>query len=606
MHIRLFTGAWIAAVLAAFCLASLPLMSDASVAGTPPKLASLDPQDVGVGSCFPNPIVVTHLMDCRFPLSSAAIDVVAAQAVVEDLESASFELGRSWPCRVQDGQLICERIAAPRVGDMAVAVEIDESQVLARASVTVLPYSLPADVSSNGADPGAGQIQVVIADQPIDLESTRRVAEGAVWVLLRTWPNRSEVQSVKILDETQSKATVELTIPDSGEYELVLCLGERPDACAEDVSGRRLQVIDPNVVELVPSHNLPGVDRVNLVVTGGGWESIDKLTEVAGVLFDPAAIPILSTEGDELWWPPFSIEPLASNGLRFNLWLLPDQIGLPGIVQGDGINSPVAEAFGLDDSTFFHLQADPVRLGGYANMSSFWESVTPPGPSDHVVLGSAVQFVDPAIPFASAQGIAHELGHTLFGLIDEYQRDAETPKLGPPNCAADHAEADGLWGEMVGELDPQLATYRKSLQDHGLWTDQLEATLEGDLTVGFFDGWCLAPTKGAVIPTRRSLMNDNNTMYGSVNRRYAELVLQRWSSPEPTPETSTTPGFVPTTNIAATATETTTRPANSVPEETDNGLPAAIWVVALAAAAATSTAGIRRWRTRIRDKAEEK
>lgn len=603
MFVRLRMGGWIGAVLAVSGLVSLPLASDAGVGETPPELALVDPGDVGVGSCFPDPIVVTHMMDCRFPLSTVPNGVNTARAVVEGLDSGGPEGGRSWPCRVSDGDLVCERIAGSRVGDLAIAVEIGELVAPARASVTALPYSLPAEVSLNGADPGAGQIQVVIADQPIDLESTRRVGEGSVWALLRMWPDRSDVLSVKILDESESKATVKLTIPDSGEYEMILCLGEEPDACIEAESGRRIQVIETDVVDLIPSHNLSGVDRVNLVVTGGGWESVAKLAEVAEVLFDPAATPILSPDQDELWWPPFSIEPLASKVHLFNLWLLPDQIGLPAIVQGDGIDSPLAKAFEMDDTTFLHLQADTVLLGGYAEMPSFWERATTPEPSDTVLLGSAIVFVDPAVPFASAQAIAHELGHSLFGLIDEYQRDAPIPKLGPPNCAANRTEADGMWGE----LDTQLAKYRQSLEDHGLWTDQLEETLEDDLTVGFFDGWCLAATKEAVVPTRRSLMNDNIPVFGSVNRRYAELVLQRWSRPEPVPETSTTTVSAPTTNAVSTATNTTSPESfGPVSEQPESGIPSAIWVTALTVVATAAAVGLHQWRKRLRDNAEEK
>jgi hypothetical protein len=71
------------------------------------------------------------------------------------------------------------------------------------------------------------------------------------------------------------------------------------------------------------------------------------------------------------------------------------------------------------------------------------------------------------------------------------------------------------------------------MERQNLWTDRMEATLEDELTVGFVDGWCLFPTKEAVIPTRRSLMNDNFPVFGSVNRRYAELVLQRWTGTAP-------------------------------------------------------------------------
>jgi hypothetical protein len=507
------------------CVSSGDALGTASDADPAP----FRPEDIGVGVCVPNPVVVTHLVDCRFPLSVPVSGSAVAQALATREESGSEGQSRSWPCRVEDGGLVCERLMAMGVGDLEIDVDVDGSVAADRAFVTVLPYSIPAEIRIEGQDWGARQIQVVAAGHLVDIEVRRRSTQGPVWLSVRAWPERSEVESLRLLSGTEAEATVQVRLGEAGQYEFVLCVGDQPDACVEDASGRRLQVIDTTVDELVPGHNLAGSDRVNLVITGGGWESVDRLAEVARVLFHPDAEPILSRDGSQLWWPPFTVEPLASNGYRFNLWLLPDQIDLPGIVQGDGVESKVAVAFELEDASFIHLQADPVLQGGIAELPSFWQSVTVPHPTDEVLLGSANQFIDPAEPFAAAQGIAHELGHSLFGLMDEYQRDALAPKLGPPNCAEDQVQANNWWGDLVDDVDPQLATYRSALQRHGLWTDQMEATLEDDLTVGFIDGWYRTIAQDAVIPTRRSLMNDNIPVFGSVNRRYAELVLQKWA-----------------------------------------------------------------------------
>ncbi len=499
--------------------------------GGPLSRSQTRTQSIGVGACVPDPVVVTHLVDCRFPLAGPIEDAGVAQAVVEGLEPAFAGEGRSWPCRVEDGELVCERLVAAGVGLLSIGVDIDGSLAGSRASLTVLPYTLPAEIWIEGQESGAAQVQVVAADVPVEIEARRRAALGPVWLLVRSWPGLSQLVSPQLLADAAMVATVELTLNEPGQYELVLCNGLQPETCIADASGRRLQVIEPTVEELIPGHNLPGGDRVNLVVTGGGWESVDRLAEVAQVLFDPSAEPMVSPDGSGLWWPPFTIEPLASNGHLFNLWLLPDQIDL--LVQGADQESGVSAAFDMEDSSFLHLQADPVRLGGWAELPSFWQSVNAPGPSDEVILGSAVVFVDPAEPFAAAQGVSHELGHSLFGLIDEYQRDEPAPKLAPPNCAENQAQAEQWWGDLVGEVDPQFQIYRSALQEHGLWTDDMEATLEDDLTVGFFNGWCLAATPDAVVPIRLSLMSDDVPVFGAVNRRQVELVLQRWAGTAP-------------------------------------------------------------------------
>ncbi len=50
--------------------------------------------------------------------------------------------------------------------------------------------------------------------------------------------------------------------------------------------------------------------------------------------------------------------------------------------------------------------------------------------------------------------VAHELGHALFDLRDEYTEFGRSVQFGYPNCAFGDGQANAWWGTQVGQLDP--------------------------------------------------------------------------------------------------------------------------------------------------------
>lgn len=162
--------------------------------------------------------------------------------------------------------------------------------------------------------------------------------------------------------------------------------------------------------------------------------------------------------------------------------------------------------------------------------------------------------------------LAHELGHALFGLADEYVEPGnEFPTIKYPNCAPDLATATQWWGTLKDQVDPYFYEYRQALIDYytsspdpyylrynngvlevsnnvelpdGSWTiewgklDDLNTVLnEADFKIGFVNGDCFSTaTEGAVRPTKQSAMSSRYTsIYGSVNRREMQKIMDMFS-----------------------------------------------------------------------------
>jgi hypothetical protein len=169
-----------------------------------------------------------------------------------------------------------------------------------------------------------------------------------------------------------------------------------------------------------------------------------------------------------------------------------------------------------------------------------WTAQSPPEASSDLSLGQAMIDVDPTVPWTSSAVTVHELGHSLFGLSDEYA--APEPGLRPedgsaepsncsntgadhPNCAYNLADAEAKWGDLVGELDPFFDEYQETLESYGLWGDGPLPELREAATVGFhINGTVLKPTKYSFMSSD-TLKRPFVPVFGSLNRRWAETIL---------------------------------------------------------------------------------
>ncbi len=199
---------------------------------------------------------------------------------------------------------------------------------------------------------------------------------------------------------------------------------------------------------------------------------------------------------------------------------------------------------GLTDLAFVHLIAAPYESDllkpgsawGAASFPSFYGSLEPPESQQAIHFGLAGVGVEPERPWTSTYLLVHELGHSLFGLDEEYF-DRESPEPieegegeeFAPHRAANLTQAESWWGDLVGEVDPFFYEYRDTLVSYGLWEAKEHFEFETALTVGYF------PVPLGIKPTGYSVMAWTRPeggaipVFGSVNRLRASQILQLWT-----------------------------------------------------------------------------
>ena len=471
--------------------------------------STLPTLSVGVGSCTPEMALAGHPVDCRFPVDGDP-------AVLEQLHGGATAISatgeRSWPCVLEDAELVCRRLS-PNPGVTSIGIDLGSGDVvLDRATLTVEEASIVAFIPQLEVAPG------LFAGVPAQVDVFRDEATDPVWGLVRRWPEREVVSSIDLLAAGESRASAFVVIGDPGVYDLTMCTGADATRCDPDPSGYRFQVLDAEPLDLVPGHNNRASDRINIIVTGGGFVSVDEFIAAAKLLMAPdaAAIPVGDADvvdaatARSVWFPPFAVDPLREMADRFNVWYLSGEVDYEGAQRNYLLESESAalprEFSGLTNFAFVHLVAAPygvdvlevdgVHGGGAASLASFHGALQPPESQESVRFGLAFVEVEPRRSWMSAGVLIHEMGHSLFGLWDEYF-DTEAPGQPgdecdsvAPNVAADQAEAETWWGHLVGEVDPFYYEYRETLVDYGLWAAREQFDFDSALPVGFFSAGC--------------------------------------------------------------------------------------------------------------------
>lgn len=533
----------------------------------------LDDDEIGQGSCSPEAVPSTNLIDCRFPLTGQGWEFYGGPlSQLIRLEDLPFSV--SAPCVVEGAELVCRDLVAPFTQD-TYRVNLDGYELGDRRPTVVVDREFDSVI---GYIQTLLRLKTVAAGGTITLEVFRAGsldADFPVDVLLRRPGSDEVVERASALAPGQQDGEFSLSVPAPGRWEFVSCAVEG-DGCARMGIPTPLNALDATVEELVEGVNNPEDERINLVFLGTGFDDAEQLRSYAASLlsldgepipFSFTGEPVTVEQADLFEWGPFAIEPLAQNVDKFNFWYAPDQnIGspvkvAPGLFAVDEFD---IEAFGLGphvvvvNLTRWHV------VDGNRATGEFPSFVTPGAQYDPTP-ASAIEVVLPdyrEIRFGSvylpvfdtsspseARVLAHELGHSLFGLQDEYvEADSDAARIGPPNCAIDQADAEALWGDLEGRVDPMFDRWISAMEEAGL-SEFVDIT-EADITVGFFEGGCFGPWEGtAVRPTADSLMNNNIPVFGAVNRQRAEAVLDLWPEPTPVATTTTAP---PTTSPAAT------------------------------------------------------
>jgi len=520
-----------------------------SGAGAPVGAGELDDYltagDVLPGKCLPETVLYGQVVDCRFPLSRPGeLDPrfgphVADQDVVFDDENDDQA-----DCVVEGMELVCRGLNV-YYGLGGSTVRALVSGVLSEATASFeaadwVDHGLNL-TALNGGEP------YVFEGGSLGAWLDTTVAAEQVFARITTRDGSDEVATVpigRVRPNAFERVDINLTGIAPGRYRVTPCLGDLAEGCDPIPGGQVFQVGHLELLEVIPGWNRAEADRINIVFTATGFESVDDALDMAQRLLTwdgptPLGFDGFPLEGDLspelvalIEFGPFAIEPLASHRDRFNLWMLDDLVAdaraMVHSAPPYGFGPPVP-AFGLDDVsvTALHLNS----IGRFGRSEAGWTSFTSPeGPSTVEREGLEFAGVYLALPrdwpIGEADTLAHEWGHALFDLRDEYVEEGRSVTHGYPNCAPDQATAEAWWGGLVGEIDPFVYQYVAALERYSVWIDPF---LTDRVAIGYEVGGCYSDGSDAVRPTGDSLMNSGIPVFGSVNRRRGEEILALWS-----------------------------------------------------------------------------
>jgi hypothetical protein len=139
--------------------------------------------------------------------------------------------------------------------------------------------------------------------------------------------------------------------------------------------------------------------------------------------------------------------------------------------------------------------------------------------------------IDSLFPAEGLMDVAHELGHALFNLPDEYVGqqlgfDGREDLSSWPSCAESQVEADGWWGDLTGDVDPMVDIWAEEMAGAGFPLADSDARATS-VAVSNVDGGCYG-VAGSIRATFDSLMNESIPVLGSVNRRWAVEIIHLW------------------------------------------------------------------------------
>lgn len=510
-------------------------------------------EGVGPGNCWPLQAVAGTTVDCRFPLIGRVQEPALWQGAVTVRQSTDWDGAEPRPCRFDDDELWCPNVGVNfEFGPVEVSLEL-EGQTRTLASYEVVePWTFDYSMSLVG-----GEEPIAFEGRPLIVSSWRNDLESqeSSYVMVRRRLNVSrddpfETVMIEPLQtpEPGSYEGVETQIDidlDPGRYAAVLCVGPSQAECSMVPGTYSFQVIDPTLHELVDQHNRPDAARINLVFVGSNLPAGVALPTIARQMLTIGGPAVVDFEGNvsevsdttsadevaHIGFGPFAIEPLRSEVDRFNLWYLDgdlvDQRALFHNADPEFARDGELAGFDLPNTSIVTLHHSH---GTFSRSEAWWTSFrgrTDVPQRDEMEFGGAYVSIDARNPLWSATTLAHELGHSLFDLRDEYTEFGRSTQFGYPNCAESAEQADEWWGPLEGQVDPFVHEYAQLLDRFDFW---LPDTLIDDVTVGLIEGGCYGSGATAYRPTADSLMNNEIPVFGAVNRARVEALLDRFES----------------------------------------------------------------------------
>jgi hypothetical protein len=328
-------------------------------------------------------------------------------------------------------------------------------------------------------------------------------------------------------------------------------------SCSKDKTEEDVQPDNFILKELESGMNIRNGDRINLVVIGKGYTDYNELLNTVkrdlalngNELYDANTI-------DKVLLGLFAIEPFKSNKSIFNVWIFPQQITISPLdfiqSQQNGLGE-YGKNFTLNSVSylvFLNPQDSPQSFAYPANVQP---GVAPVKAA--IVFGSATVTRYATISDGMSV-VANELGHSLFNLRDEYVRTGvEFGDRYGHNIARNQTEAQSLWGDVVGQVDPFYYEWKAKMQSHNIWIDKSNPECYFDakrniqicswypdaeeIKVGFFDGGGITTTGISVRPTYTSLMSNEDVrdkswprfppVFGMANRKVMQSVFNLYS-----------------------------------------------------------------------------
>jgi hypothetical protein len=307
-----------------------------------------------------------------------------------------------------------------------------------------------------------------------------------------------------------------------------------------------------------PSINNIKADRINLILVGKGYRDMSSFLATArrDLAIDGKEI-IDPNSFDKVLYGLFAIEPFKGNISKFNIWFYPEQITTDPIafIQNQRNKANRSENdFGLKYASYIIFTNPEAELNSFA----FPSNILPKQPinKENIIFGSTNVARYPNIADGMAV-VAHELGHSLFNLRDEYVRTGPTltDKYGF-NIAPSLSEAKVLWGGVENQIDPFYYEWKEKRKNAGYWIDKTQPVLIGedkitkesiytwqpseeDMRVGYFEGGGVTTTGISWRPTMTSIMSNEDVrnkswpqfppVFGSANRKVMEDVLKYFS-----------------------------------------------------------------------------
>ena len=212
-------------------------------------------------------------------------------------------------------------------------------------------------------------------------------------------------------------------------------------------------------------------DRINLVFAPWGWPEQEAFVSfVSSVLSWDGDAYLVDAAGEITSEPGeaidagiglFGIEPWRSARDRFNVWYTTREPETP--VSWIAQEEP---PFSVPDMAVVTVALDAFRfnqeLTSVSGMDVAFEGPdTPRRPSTRIPFANSVLVLESAYPSAGIPDLAHELGHALFNLADEYVGevygfDGRSDLSSWPTCAEDVEEAEAWWGDVEGAVDPMV------------------------------------------------------------------------------------------------------------------------------------------------------